>query len=204
MVKPEKFTGVILAGGKSKRLGYKNKAFLQIGNKSIIERVIDTIYGVADEIILITNSPDDYEFLGLPMFGDIFPDSGSLGGIHTGLVNSQTHQNIMVACDMPFIGSQLLKYLMEQSKGYDIVVPVTPDGYHPLCAVYSKNCIEPAKLLIESKNLKIINLFQYLKVNKLDFNEHSLCYEENMFFNVNTEEDYIKAVNLESIQKLSF
>lgn len=196
MVKPEKFTGVILAGGKSKRLNYKNKALLQIGDRNIIERVIDAIGGVTDSAILITNSPDDYEYLGLPMFGDIIPDSGSMGGIYTGLINSQTYQNIIVACDMPFIKPQLLEYLMEQSAGYDIVVPVTPDGYHPLCAVYSKNCIEPAKLLIESNNLKITNLFQYVKVNKLNFNEHNLCYMQNMFFNVNTEEDYIKAVGL--------
>jgi len=199
MVKLEKFTGVILAGGKSKRLGYKNKALLQVGKKSVIERVIDAVYGVTDKAILITNSPDDYKFLDLPVFGDIIPDSGSLGGIYTGLKISQTYQNIMIACDMPFIKPQLLKYLMEQSAGYDIVVPVTPDGYHPLCAIYSKSCIEPSRLIIDSDNLKITNLFQYVKVNKINFNEHYSCYMQNMFFNINTEEDYIKAVNLESL-----
>ena len=193
------FTGVILAGGKSRRLGYKTKALLQVGNKRIIERVIDAVHGVTDRVILITNSPDDYKYLGLAMFGDIIPDSGPIGGIYTGIRNSQTHQNIIIACDMPFIKSELLEFLLQKSEGYDIVIPATIDGYHPLCAIYSKNCIKPAKSLIESKSLKVTNLFQYVKVNKVIFGENDPYYTQNMFFNVNTEEDYIRAENMTKI-----
>ncbi|HGJ64166.1 TPA: molybdenum cofactor guanylyltransferase [bacterium] len=197
------FTGVILAGGKSRRLGYKTKALLQVGGKRIIERVLDAVYGVTDKVILITNSPDDYKYLGLFMFSDIISDSGPVGGIYTGLVNSQTHQNIIIACDMPFIKSELLELLILQSDGYDIVIPETIDGYHPLCAVYSKNCIKPAEFLIKNKSLKVTNLFQYVRVNKVIFDENSPYYTQNMLFNVNTYEDYIKAEDIAKIIEAS-
>jgi len=193
------FTGVILAGGESKRLGYKTKALLQVGGSRIIERVLDAVYGVTDKVILITNSPDDYKYLGLTMFYDTIPGLGPIGGIYTGISKSHTHQNIIIACDMPFIKSELLELLLRQSEGYDIVIPVTTDGYHPLCAIYSKNCIQPAKLLIESKSLKVTSLFQYVKVNKVVFSENDFFYAQNVFLNVNTAEDYIKAERLARI-----
>lgn len=196
----DQFTGVILAGGKSKRMGYKVKAFLQVGGKRIIERVLDTVYSVTDKVILITNLPNEYDYLGLTMFSDIIPDLGPIGGIYTGLSSSQSHQNIIIACDMPFIEPGLLELLMHQSERYDIVIPKTPDGYHPLCAVYSKNCIKPAKALIESKRLKVTDLFQYVKVNKVIFSKDNPYFIQNMFFNVNTEEDYIKAKNIMKVK----
>jgi molybdopterin-guanine dinucleotide biosynthesis protein A len=193
---PVEYTGVILAGGKSRRLDYRNKALLQIGDKTIIERVVDVLSKVTEKIILITNSPQEFKFLKLPILGDIIPNSGPIGGIYTGLKESETHQNIVVACDMPFIQPQLLEFLVCQSKGYDITIPLTTDGYHPLCAVYSKNCIEPIETLIETHSLKVTNLFQYVKVREVMFDTQHPYYTLNMFLNVNTEEDYLKATHI--------
>jgi len=193
---PMEITGIILAGGKSRRLDYKNKALLQIGGKSIVERVIDAISGVTDKFIMITNSPDDYEHLGLPMFGDVIAGTGPLGGIYSGLARSGTHNNIIVACDMPFIQPKLFELLISHIADNDIVIPVTPDGYHPLCAVYSKNCIKPVELLIEADQLKVTNLFRYVKVNEMIFSEEHPYYAQDMLFNVNTHEDYAKAIQL--------
>ena len=97
----DKITGIILAGGVSRRLGYRNKALLKIGHKSVIEHIIAALAEVTEDILLITNSPGEYEHLGLPMFEDILPGSGSLGGIYTGLKVSKTHHNLIVACDIP-------------------------------------------------------------------------------------------------------
>lgn len=189
-------TGIILAGGVSKRLDYRNKALLKIGNESIIARIIDALSKVAGDILLITNSPDDFRHLELPMFEDIIPESGSLGGIYTGLKVSKTFYNLVVACDMPFIRPDLLVSLINSSEGHDIVIPVTPDGHHPTCAIYSKNCIEPIESQIKMGNLRISGFFTHVKVNRIDFSASYPCYDLNMFFNVNTEEDYLKAVSI--------
>ncbi len=130
------------------------------------------------------------------MFGDIIPESGPIGGIYTGLKKSKTHKNIIIACDMPFIKPELLKYLVDQSDDYDIVIPKTSDGYHPLCAIYSKNCIQPAEILIRSFMLKVTNLFQYVKVKEIEFDEQHAFYRQNMFYNVNTKEDYLRAIDV--------
>jgi len=179
----------------SKRLGYKNKALLKVGNKSIIEHVIDALSVVTESILLITNSPKEFEYLAIPIYSDIIPGSGPLGGIYTGLQKSMTHCNLVIACDMPFIQPYVLESLINQIEGYDIVIPFTPDGYHPLCAIYSKKCINPIESLINSGSLKVTNLFPYVKVNKVDFTKYSEC-ELNVFFNINTNDDYLLAISL--------
>jgi len=189
-------TGIILAGGVSKRLDYENKALLKIGDKSIIERVVDALFKVTERILLITNSPEELGHTGLPMFGDILPGSGSLGGIYTGLRISRTHHNLVVACDMPFIRPHLLTLLINHRSGYDVVVPVTPDGHHPTCAIYSRNCIEPIEAQIKTGDLRIANFFPRVKVNTIDMDTLDPCYDSNMFFNINTSEDYLKALSI--------
>jgi len=167
---------------------------LKIGGKSIIEHVIDALSEVTDSIILITNLPKEFQHLRLLTYSDIIPNSGPLGGIYTGLQMSNTHHNLVIACDMPFIQSHTLEFLINQRKNYDMIIPVTPDGYHPLCAVYSKKCEKPIEELTDSGNLKVTNLFDYVKVKKVDFlfSESEL----NAFFNINTNEDYSMAISL--------
>jgi molybdopterin-guanine dinucleotide biosynthesis protein A len=196
-------TGIILAGGLSRRLDYKNKALLRVGGKSIIERIISVLSEVTADILLITNSPDGFKHLEIPMFGDIIPGSGSLGGIYTGLKVSETYRNLIIACDMPFIRRSLLTLIIQQSRGYDVVIPVTPDGHHPTCAIYSKDCIKPIEAQIRSGNLKISDFFPNVRTRKIDFNTLHDRYDQIMFFNVNTKEDYLKAISiLESHQEL--
>ncbi len=192
----DKITGIILAGGVSRRLNYRNKALLKIGNVSIIEHIIGALSKVTESIILITNSSEEFAHLGLPMFGDIIPGSGSLGGIYTGLKVSETHHNLVIACDMPFIQPRLLTFLIDNSRGYDVTIPVTPDGFHPTCAVYSKDCIEFIETQIGTHNLKIISFFSYVKVNRVDFSTLYPYYDPNVFLNINTNEDYLKAFSI--------
>ena len=190
----DRVTGIILAGGVSRRLNYRNKALLKIGRKSVIQHIIAALSEVTDDILLVTNSPDDFEHLGLPMFADILPGSGSLGGIYTGLRVSKTQYNLILACDIPFIQPCLLTFLIEQKKGYDVALPVTPDGYQPTCAVYSKSCIQPIETQIHDGNLKIADFFPNVSVNRINLSAPHPCYEPKMFFNINTSEDYSKAL----------
>jgi len=190
----DRVTGIILAGGVSRRLNYRNKALLKIGRKSVIQHIIGALSEVTEDILLITNSPDDFEHLNLPMFADILPGSGSLGGIYTGLRVSKTQYNLILACDIPFIQPCLLTFLIEQKKGYDVALPVTPDGYQPTCAIYSKSCIQPIETQIHDGNLKIADFFPNVSVNRINLSTPHSCYEPNMFFNINTSEDYSKAL----------
>ncbi len=189
-------TGIVLAGGICKSFDYQNKALLKIGNKSIIETIIGSLSKVTDDIFLITNSPDEFKHLGLCMFKDILPGSGSLGGIYTGLKVSNTHHNLIVACDMPFIQPYLFTILIDHSNGHDVIIPITQDGYQPTCAIYSKNCIGPIETQIKSENLKILDFFPYVKVNKINFDASSV--HPNIFFNINTIKDYSKAISMAS------
>lgn len=189
-------SGIILAGGLGRRLGYKNKALLILGGKSIADYVIDALSEVTENILLITNAPDEFVQFNLPMLSDIFPNSGPLGGIYSGLKNSKTSYNLVVACDMPFIKSCLFRFLINNIDDNDIVIPVTNDGYHPLCAIYSKNCIEPIEHLIGLGELKVTNLFSYVKVKKVKFPDSDPDCDLKVFYNINTYEDYIRAVSL--------
>ena len=189
---------MILAGGASKRMGNKNKAFLKIGEKSIIERVLDAISVVVPQVILITNSPEQFIHLNRPLYQDILPGNGPLGGIYTGLINSTTNYDLVVACDMPYIQSQLLRLLINYSQDYDIVIPSTPDGYHPLCAIYSKACIDPIEKLVNDGSLKVTNLFNYVKVKEVKLTEIYPEFDLNVLLNINTDQDYEKALAISS------
>jgi len=189
-------TGIILAGGIGKRLGYKNKALLTIGRLSIIERVICAISELTRRIVVITNSPDELRHLKLPLYRDFFPGSGPLGGIYTGLRISEAHRNIVIACDMPFIQPRFLRFLVDESEGYDLVLPLASDGYHPLCAIYSKECAKHIETLIKTEVLKVTNLFHFVKVKKVDPELLYPAYDPNILFNINTNEDYLRALSI--------
>ena len=189
-------TGIVLAGGVSRRLNYRDKALLKIGHVSVIEHVIEALSRATESVILITNSPDKFAHLDLPMFGDIIPRAGSLGGIYTGLKVSKTHRNLVMACDMPFIPPDLLKFLIDNSGGYDVTLPATPDGFQPICALYSSNCLEFIEAQIKEGDLKIINFYPHVKVNEVYLPALYPRYDPDTFFNINTNEDYQKALSM--------
>lgn len=154
---------------------------------------------VSENVILIANSSKEFVNLPFPVFDDIIPGLGPMGGVYTGLKVSGTYYNLIVACDMPFIQPSLLEFLMSQSKGYDLVIPKAPDGYHPLCAVYSKGCIEPIEVLIKAGDLKLTHIFPFVKVREIELSAPTSYYDPDMLFNINTEEDYLKAISIAEI-----
>jgi molybdopterin-guanine dinucleotide biosynthesis protein A len=186
-------TGVILAGGKSRRMG-RDKAFLPFGQGVLIERVIEVIRQVADEVILITNAPALYQRFGLPMFADVIPDAGSLGGIYTGLVSMNTPYGLCLACDMPFVKPAFLRFLCDTAAEADVVIPQNSEDFQPLCAVYSQACREPIRQRIEAGRLKITGFFDQVRVRTIT-GELLSRYDPHdvMFFNANTPEEYEQA-----------
>jgi molybdopterin-guanine dinucleotide biosynthesis protein A len=186
-------TGAILAGGKSRRMG-RDKAFLPFGKGVLIERVIEVIAQVVDDVILITNTPERYQRFGLPMFSDVIPEAGSLGGIYTGLVSAKTPYSVCLACDMPFVKPEFLRFLCETAAEADVVIPRNAEDFQPLCAAYSQVCRESIRRRIEAGRLKITGFFDQVRVRVIEgellarFDPHDV-----MFFNANTPEEYAKA-----------
>ncbi len=191
------FSLAIIAGGQSRRMG-RDKAFVDLAGKPLIEHVIrrSAVLGQADTI-LITNKPAQYAHLGLPMYRDILPNKGSLGGIYTALVNAKSPNVLMLACDMPFVNSRLLRYMIEQmDDDIDIVVP-TVDGYpQGLHAIYKKTCIEPIARQLAADQLKIIRFYGQMRVRYLDETHYAAFDPEGRSFaNLNSPEELAEAEN---------
>jgi molybdopterin-guanine dinucleotide biosynthesis protein A len=186
-------TGVILAGGKSRRMG-RDKAFLPFGNGVLIERVIEVVKQVTDDVLLITNSPELYERFGLPMYADVIPDAGSLGGIYSGLVYARAPYSLCLACDMPFVQPEFLRSLCETVANVDVVIPKNAEDFQPLCAIYAQTCREPIRQCIASGRLKITGFFDQVRVRIIEGEQLARSDPQDvMFFNANTPDEYEQA-----------
>jgi molybdopterin-guanine dinucleotide biosynthesis protein A len=184
-----KLTVAIQAGGKSTRMG-RDKSFVPFQGRPMIEAVRDHVAGLGDELIIITNDPAPYAYLGLPAFGDIYPDCGPLGGIHSALVNASYAHVLMVACDMPWLNRDLLQYLLKLRTTADIIVPRWDKFPEPLHAVYSKACLEPVTKRIEAGDLKIIRFYSDVTVRFVDREEIiQFDPEGRSFTNINRPQD---------------
>jgi molybdopterin-guanine dinucleotide biosynthesis protein A len=184
---------IILAGGKSIRFGH-DKVLEKIGNTSLLEQVISQVDSLSKDIIVVTAKERSFAQLAnhpkIKIASDIFPGQGSLGGIYTGLVKSDSFYNLVVAADMPFLNVPLLRYMIKVSDGFDFVLPRINNMYEPLHAIYSKNCIAPIKSIFEQGKKVIIELFKYVKVRYVEAGEVERFDPRHMsFFNINTRED---------------
>ena len=188
---------IILAGGKSIRFG-QDKVLERIGNKSLIEQVISHVEPISKDIIIVTAKERTFAQLAnrpkITIVNDIFPGQGSLGGIYTGLVKSETLYNLVVAADMPFLNDSLLRYMIKVANGYDFALPHVNNWYEPLHAVYSRNCIEPIKSMLEQGKKVIVELFNYVRVKFIEAEEIDQFDPKHLsFFNINTREDMERA-----------
>ncbi len=183
-------TGIILSGGKSSRMG-RDKAFLPFPHKPLIEIMIDKLSVLFNELIVVTGNPHLYSKYGIRTVKDIIPQRGPLGGIYTGLLFSKNHYNFIVACDMPFLNPDLVHYMVQKIKGYDLVVPEYGDQLQPLCAIYSKNCIESIKEELSGDNLKVTCFFKNVKQKLITEEEiKKTDFQGLSFVNINTPEEY--------------
>lgn len=181
-------TGIILAGGKNIRMGRK-KAFINVEGNTIIDRILNIFNEVFLEVLIVSNTPEDFSYTGLKVVTDIIPDKGSLGGLYTGLINMTYEKCFVVACDMPFISKALVKYIIDIPT-YDIVVPKIEGGYEPLFACYSRKCADLAKRRLEEGNLRISDLYSYFNVKEISEDEIKK-FDRSMrsLVNINTPED---------------
>jgi molybdenum cofactor guanylyltransferase len=181
---------IILTGGKSSRMG-TNKALLPIEGKTNIEHTIETLGPLFAHTLLVTNAPDMYSWLNVPLTTDRYPGLGPLAGIHAGLLASPCDKNLVVACDMPFVSVSLASYLVNLEENVDAIVPSWESQLQPLFAVYRRNCLSTMeKCLIEGK-LRIVNFLNQLSVRFVETEELKLVIQnEEPFTNMNTPEEY--------------
>jgi molybdopterin-guanine dinucleotide biosynthesis protein A len=195
-------SAIVLAGGMSRRLG-RNKAVEPLDGEPLIGRVISRVREVAEEAVVVVAKANGSAGLPLPddakTAADIYPEKGSLGGIFTGLTHARGDWGVVVACDMPFLNTSLLEYLLSLREGYDAVVPVLDGRPEPTHAAYSKTCVEHIEPRLKADDLKIARFFDQVRVNFVPQEEVERFDPDHLsFFNVNTQQDLERAQALVS------
>lgn len=182
-------TGVILVGGKSRRMG-RDKAFLKVGGIPIFERVLAVFSENFERVVLVGDRKERFAGYNLTVLPDIYPGS-SLGGLYTGLYHAETAYVFVVTCDLPFPNAEVLHYLCSLRNGFDAVVLTTANGYEPLFAVYSKTCLGPIKALLESGDCCAYAYYPQIRVRYVPYEELAhLDRDGRAFLNVNTPEEF--------------
>ena len=185
-------TGIILAGGSSKRYG-QDKAFLKIGNTRLIDSILQEMQTVFKRVILITNEKIKYEYLEIPMFEDLVKGFGPLGGIYTGLMSIPDQAGFFVACDMPHINRQLVRYMVDIKGNHRAVVPAVADKIEPLHAIYFQSCLKPIKHLIDTNRYQVRLFFDSIPVRYVKEDEiRRFCCPSKAFLNINTPDEFSK------------
>ena len=186
-----KVSGVILAGGRSSRLGF-DKSLILLNDRPLIARVVETMDAIVDECIIVTSTPDKLAGVveGVRFVADAWPRPAALVGIYSGLLAARHRYALVVACDMPFLSTPLLQHLVARAPGCDVVIPRHQKGKEALHAVYSKRCIEPIRRLLQRDEAAIVKFFPEVKVCYVDepvlreFDPEGLS-----FVNINTPGD---------------
>lgn len=186
----------IQAGGKSSRMG-QDKALMPFLGRPLIERIIARVAPMADEIIITTNHPQSYRFLGLPLFSDIYPERGALGGLHTALACASHPLVAVLACDMPFVSPELIN-LQKQillAENVDVVIPCGPEGLEPLHSLYRREtCLPACESALLADQWKLISWFPQVRVRTLQPDELRPCNSSGLvFWNLNTLEEFERA-----------
>ncbi len=195
----EKITGILLAGGRSSRMGY-DKALIKLGHYRVIELVARTMHVVCDQIILSANSTD-YDFLGLQRVSDEVKNIGPIAGLHASLKHCSSNKALVVSCDVPFVSVDLLTHLIEKAESDDTTILMHRQKKHPLIAIYRKSILPHLETAIKQKKYKLLNVIAQSKHSEIQIDRKLAFYDENLFLNLNTPEELALAQTF--IEKLN-
>ena len=190
---------VIQAGGESRRMG-KDKGLVDFLGRPLIARIVERLLPIADELLVTTNRPEAYQFLGVPLFADLVSGRGALGGLYTALISARHPLVGVVACDMPFISPRLMateRDILEATRA-DVAVPRTEYGLEPFHAIYRRdNCLPPLQSALQAGKWRVDSWFSQVRLQIISLPEiqkvdpHLLSYR-----NVNTPEELAEAAQL--------
>lgn len=195
-------TAIILAGGKSSRMG-TDKALLPFHGKTPVERLTDSMGAIAEHVILVNNAPDKFRFLNVRQVTDKQEDQGPLAGIEAGLAASVTDWNIIIACDLPFFQKKVVEQLViktQKETGIQAVIPEINGTSHPLSAMYHRSCLAVAKQCLKENRRRVLDMTSHLRtvpLTGIDLLEAGMTETEieTAFFNMNDPEDYEQALS---------
>jgi molybdopterin-guanine dinucleotide biosynthesis protein A len=190
-------TGIILAGGKSRRLG-RDKALLELGGRSLLSLVVAKLRSLCTEVVIAGGLGTYDQVPGVRLVADIHPGHGALGGIHAGLQASHTEYGLVVGCDMPFLNRNLLSYMIGHTertcRAADVIIPRLNGFTEPLHAVYSRRCLGPIEEVLAHGGGRIITFFSQVRVIYIEEAElNRFDPQRRSFFNVNTPSDWRRA-----------
>jgi molybdopterin-guanine dinucleotide biosynthesis protein A len=189
-------TVAILAGGRSSRMG-TDKSFVRVLGRPLIEDILAQVTGLGGETLIVTNRPNDYAYLGMPLFTDVLPDKGALGGLYSALHSASRRHVLCIACDMPFVVPPLLDHLIQLIPEGDAIVPRLAGEAEPFRAVYSRACLGPIRAALDAGRMRVISFFPDVRVRYVDEAEIDRFDPRHLsFFNVNTPADLEQARQL--------
>jgi len=185
-------TGVILAGGQSSRMG-SNKALLPYRGGRFIESIYHTLSGLFAEVLLVTNSPEQYAFLNCRTVADRYAGMGALAGLHAGLHGSRSSHIFAVACDMPYLNETLIRALLARRHLAEVVIPESANGLEPLHAVYGKGCLPAMEQSLGTGKRRIVSFFPRIRVQTFTSDlVANIVGDFSSFSNINTPADYFE------------
>lgn len=185
-------TGVILAGGSSRRMEGVDKALLEIDGQSLFERVLEVFRQLFDRILIAGDRPD-LASEDVPCVPDVYPGS-SLGGLHAGLAGASTPHVFAAACDMPHVDPAAIRYLLQRRHNCDVVVPETPQGFEPLFAVYSRGCLPHMETMLRAGRCRIYDFYPRVNLCRVPAGELPGDWRRTLA-NVNTPEQWQEMQN---------
>jgi molybdopterin-guanine dinucleotide biosynthesis protein A len=175
-------------------MGGDPKALMELGGRPIVARVLDVVRQVTERVLLVTNTPDLYAFLGLPMVPDVFPEGGSLGGIYSGLRAAPGDVTFTVACDMPFLSAPVARLVLARAGEADVVAPRIGAQWETLHACYGKACLGPMERCLREGRLRITGFFGEVRVLAITEAEVVAVGDPaRVFMNVNTPDELARA-----------
>lgn len=175
-----------------------DKAFLKLGSKTVIEELLSRLEKKFPRLIIVANETEKYRKFSHEVISDILPGKGSLGGIYTALLKSDSFYNFVFAVDAPFVNSDLIEYMINESKEADLTVPRWKDRLQPLFTIYSKNCISPIATQLDKNDLKITSFFSRVKVKVIKQEEmEKFDFRGESFLNINSRKEYDLALTLQ-------
>ena len=182
-------TGIILAGGKSSRMGV-DKGLVLLNGKPMIQYVIEALKEVVSNIIIISNNAS-YNKFGVPVYSDIIKNKGPVGGIYTGLYHSTTELNFCISCDVPMISSDFIFWLLNKSGNASVTLPMCKDKVHQMIGVYSKQVLSYFKESAEKEHLKLSQVNKDMDCEIIDIEKEYANFDDLIFSNINTKNELI-------------
>ncbi len=186
-------SSIVLAGGKSSRLG-TDKARIKLDARfAMVQSAAEKLLTVSDEVVVVTDGRR-YGHLRVKWVSDVYPGTGPLGGLYSGLLAAKSTHALVVACDMPFLNLALLRYMISLPRDYDVLIPKLGHKLEPLHTIYSRNCLQPIERLLKAGRFKIIDFFDQVIVHYLTEEEiEQYDPDHRSFFNINTPDQLREA-----------